>query len=98
MHIVIRKYSGRGASALFDLFEKRTGDAQNHIGTTKGLISYTLARSADGGGFSVTVCEDESGIEDSMQKSREWIAANAAALGAPAPEVFEGKVLIQLKK
>ncbi len=98
MHVVIRKYSGKGASALFDLFEKRTGDAQNHIGTTKGLVSYTLARSADGGGFSVTICHDEAGIKDSMLKAKEWITANAANLGAPPAEVLEGKVIIQIKK
>ena len=96
MQTVIRRYSGKGAKELFDLLEKRAADVEELLRSVKGFVGYTLARSGDGG-FSVTVCEDKAGIDESVQKARDWIAKNAANTGAAAPEVSEGSVLIHLK-
>jgi restriction endonuclease Mrr len=96
MQTVIRKYSGKGAKELFDLLEKRTADVEELMRSVKGFVGYTLARSGDGG-FSVTVCQDKAGIDESVQKAKDWIANNAGSTGAAAPEVSEGSVLIHLK-
>ena len=96
MQVVIRKYSGKGAKEVFDALEKHAADVQSLMGSVKGLVSYTLARSGDGG-FSVTVCEDKAGIDESVQKSRDWVAKNAANTGAAAPELSSGNVIVQLK-
>lgn len=96
MHTVIRTYSGKGAKALFDVLEKRTADVEELMRTVKGFVGYTLARSGDGG-FSVTVCRDKAGVDESVQKAKDWIAKNAASAGAAAPEVLEGSVIIHLK-
>src|SRR3990172_10008938 len=52
MQVVIRAYSGKGAKELFDVLEKRKADVDSLLRTVKGMMSYTLARSGDGG-FSV---------------------------------------------
>jgi restriction endonuclease Mrr len=96
MQIVIRKYSGKGAKELFDLLEKRTADVEELIRSVKGFVGYTLARSGDGG-FAVMICEDRTGIDESVRKAKDWIAKNAASAGAAAPEIAEGSVLIHLK-
>ena len=96
MQTVIRRYSGKGAKELFVLLEKRTADVEELMRSVKGFVSYTLARSGDGG-FSVTVCQDKAGIDESVQKAKDWIAKNAGNTGAAAPEVSEGSVLIHLK-
>ena len=96
MQTVIRKYSGNGAKELFDLLEKRTSEVEELMRTVKGFIGYTLARSGDGG-FSVTVCQDKVGIDESVRKAKDWIAQNGANTGAAAPEVSEGSVIIHLK-
>ena len=96
MQMVIRKYSGKGAKELFDVLEKDTAELQSLMGSVKGLVSYTLARSGDGG-FSVTVCQDKAGIDESIQKAKDWIAKNAANTGAAAPEVSSGNVIVNLK-
>jgi hypothetical protein len=96
MQTVIRRYSGKGAKELFDLLEKRTADVEELMRSVKGFVGYTLARSGDGG-FSVTVCKDKAGIDESVQKAKDWIAKNAGSTGAAAPEVSEGAVLIHLK-
>ncbi len=96
MQVVIRKYSGKGAKELFDALEKHAAELQPIMRSVKGYVSYTLARS-DSGGFSVTVCQDKAGIDESSQKAKDWIAKNTANIGAAAPEVSTGNVIVHLK-
>ena len=85
MHAVVRAYSGNGAKELIDLLEKRKAEVENIIRPVKGFVSYTLARSGDGG-FSVTVCQDKAGTDESLRVAKEWIAKNAGDAGAGAPK------------
>lgn len=94
MQAVIRTYSGNGARELFDVLEKNTAEVLSVMESVRGLVSYTLART-DSGGFSVTVCQDQAGIDESLQKARDWVAKNAGNTGAGAPQVTEGVVIIQ---
>jgi hypothetical protein len=96
MHAVVRSFSGKGAKELFDLLEKNKADVEKTLRSVKGLVSYTLVRSADGG-FSVTVCNDKAGTDESIQKARDWIAKNAASTGVAAPKVSEGSVVLHVK-
>lgn len=97
MKIVVRKYSGAGAVELFDLLEQHATEVQSLLGSVRGLIDYTLNRT-DGGGFTVTVCEDQAGIDESTEKARDWVASNGSHLGVSAPEVFDGSVLFRVKR
>lgn len=96
MHAVVRTYSGSGAKGLFDLLEKRKSDVESVIRSVPGFVSYTLARSGDGG-VSVTVCQDKKGCDESMRVAKEWIQKNASGLGSGPPSVAEGVVIIQTK-
>ena len=96
MHAVIRTYTGKGAKELFDVLEKRTADVESLMRSVKGFVSYTLARSGDGG-VSVTVCQDKAGVDESVQKAKEWVAKNAGNTGVGAPRVSDGAVIIHLK-
>ena len=96
MQGVIRNYSGEGAAELFDLLEAHAADVQSLMGSVNGLVSYVLARS-DNGGFSVTVCQDKAGIDESLQKARDWIAKNAGKTAIVAPEVSVGSVIVHVK-
>ena len=96
MQVVIRRYTGKGAAELFGVLEKHVTDLQSIMRSVKGLVSYTLARSGNGG-FAVTVCQDKAGIDESSQKAKEWIAKNAAHIGAAAPEVSVGDVVVHWK-
>jgi len=96
MQVVIRQYSGKGAKELFDALEKHAADLQPLMRSVTGFISYTLARSGSGG-FSVTVCQDQAGIDESVQKAKDWIAKNAGNTGAAAPAVSVGNVIAHFK-
>lgn len=96
MQVVIRNYSGKGARELFDLLEKHASEVQAAMKAVKGFVSYTLARTADGG-FSVTICQDKAGIDESVQKAKDWVAKNAANTGVAAPVVTRGDAFVHLK-
>jgi hypothetical protein len=96
MHAVVRTYSGKGAKELFDVLEKRKTDVEKIIRSVKGFVSYALIKTADGG-ISVTVCNDKAGTDESLQKARDWIKENASNVGAGAPAVSEGSVILHLK-
>jgi heme-degrading monooxygenase HmoA len=96
MQAVLRTYSGKGAKELFDVLEKRAAEVEELLRSVKGFVGYTLTRSDDGG-FSVTVCNDKAGVDESVQKAKDWIAKNAADTGAAAPKVSEGSVIVHVK-
>ena len=96
MYTVVRSYFGEGAKELFDLLEKNQADVEKTMRSVKGLISYTLVRSEDGG-FSVTICNDKAGTDESLERARDWIAKNAAGTGVGAPKVSEGPNVFDLK-
>ncbi len=95
MQVVVREYSGKKAKKLFDVLEEHKADVENLMRSVKGFVSYTLARSGDGG-YSVTVCEDKAGIDESVANAKEWIANNAGKIGASAPKVSDGDVIIHI--
>jgi hypothetical protein len=96
MQTIIRTYSGKGAKELFNVLEKNSADVEKLLRSVKGFVGYTLARSGDGG-FSVTVCQDKAGIDESAQKAKDWVAKNAGTTGVGAPKISEGSVILHLK-
>ena len=96
MHAVIRNYSGKGATKLIDVVEKNKAEVEKLMRPIKGFVSYSLVRTSKGG-FSVTVCTDKAGTDESVRVARDWIAKNAGNTGAAAPKVSEGTVMLNLK-
>ena len=92
MYVVIRNYSGAGASELFDLLEQRSEDVRELIGGVPGFVSYTGVRSGDGGA-TVTVCQDKAGTDESSRRAAEWVGENATANVAP-PDITEGSTFL----
>jgi hypothetical protein len=93
MQTVIRTYSGKGAKELFNALEQHKADLETVMRPIKGFVSYTAARSSDGG-FTVTVCQDKAGADESVRRARDWVAKNAGSTGAVTPNVLEGSVII----
>jgi ABC-type Fe3+-hydroxamate transport system substrate-binding protein len=92
MYMVTRTYSGAGAKELFDLLEQRKGDVKEVMGDVPGIKSYAMVRTPDGG-YTVTLCEGKSGIDDSVKVAAAWIKKNAPDLTVQAPVVAEGEVI-----
>jgi hypothetical protein len=96
MQVVIRNYSGKGAAELFNVLEKRSTEVEPLMRSVPGFVSYSLARTSSGG-FSVTICQDQAGIDESIRRAKDWIAKYAGSVAAEAPAVSVGKVIAHFK-
>jgi hypothetical protein len=94
MHIVVRNYSGQGSSELFDLLERSEQAVKDLLGGVPGFVSYAAFRTADGGGMTVTACEDETGTEESSRRAAEWAKENVSA-AVEAPTITDGSTVLQ---
>ncbi|MCV2865725.1 hypothetical protein [Defluviimonas sp. WL0075] len=89
---MIRTYSGKGAVELTKLLIARRSEVEKLIGGVRGLLSYDIVETDDGC-FTVTVCKDKAGTEQSLAVAKDWLKANTGHLGLAAPHVMEGKSL-----
>jgi hypothetical protein len=92
MHVVLRSYSGQGASELFDLLGQREEDVKALIGGVPGFVSYAAVRSGDGG-VTVTVCEDQAGTDESSRRAADWVKQNVSVTPSP-PTITEGDTVL----
>ena len=93
MHVVIRRYSGQGASELFDLAGERQEDLKTIISAVPGFVSFAAFRT-EGGGVAVTVCQDKTGTDESSRRAAEWVKENAITTVDP-PATTEGSTFLQ---
>ena len=92
MYVVVRSYSGQGASELFDALVESEEDVKNIITTVPGFISYAAFRT-DGGGQTVTVCQDKAGTDESSRRAAEWVKENISVTVDP-PTITEGSPVL----
>jgi hypothetical protein len=93
MYVVIRSYSGQGASELFDLLAQREEDVKELISGVPGFVSYAALRTDDGG-RTVTACQDKAGTDESSKRAAAWVEENATA-PVDSPEIAEGSTVLQ---
>jgi hypothetical protein len=93
MYVVVRAYSGQGASELFDLLEQREEDVKSLIGGVPGFVSYAAFRSG-GGGMTVTICQDKTGTDESSERAANWVKENVSTTVDP-PASTEGDTVLQ---
>jgi hypothetical protein len=93
MHVVVRTYSGQGASELFDLLGQREDDVKALISGVPGFVNYAAVRS-NGGGTTVTVCDDKAGTDESSRRAAEWVKENLGST-TDAPAITEGDTVLQ---
>lgn len=96
MHAVVRNYTGSGAGELFKLLKDRKSEVEEIIRAVNGFVGYALIQT-QGGGISVTICNDKAGTDESLKIAKEWIQKNASKLGTSPPSVSEGSVILHLK-
>jgi hypothetical protein len=93
MHLVFRTYAGQGASELFDLLGQREEDVKTLLTGVPGFVSYAAFRT-DGGGATVTICQDKAGTDESSRRAAEWVKDNVSTTVDP-PAITEGATVLQ---
>jgi len=96
MRVVIRNYYGKGTKKFIDLLAQHQAEVESLMRSIDGFVSYTLARNGEGG-FSVTVCQDERGINQSVKTARDFIAKHAPEMSVAATHISEGTVITHLQ-
>ena len=92
MYVAIRSYSARGALELFDALAKSQGEVQAVMSAVPGFISYEAFRT-DGGGQTVTVCQDKAGTDESSRVAAQWVKENVGVT-VDAPTVTGGSTIL----
>jgi hypothetical protein len=93
MHVVVRSYSGQGASELFDAMGQNEEDVKELITGVPGFVNYAAFRSGDGV-MTVTACQDKAGTDESSNRAAAWVKENVSASVDP-PEITEGDTFMQ---
>jgi hypothetical protein len=93
MYVVVRSYSGQGASELFDLLGQREEDVKELIGGVPGFVKYAAFRSGEGG-MTVTICEDKVGADESSERAAGWVKENVTGTVDP-PAITEGSTVLE---
>jgi hypothetical protein len=94
MYVVVRSYSGQGASELFDLLGQTEEEIKSLIGGVPGFVSYAAFRSGGDAGMTVTICQDKTGTDESSRRAAEWVKENVSTTGNP-PVITEGSTVLQ---
>jgi hypothetical protein len=93
MYATLRWYQGN--AALADRLAARGDEIRAVIGSVQGLRGYYLVRT-DGGTVSITVADDQAGVEESNEIAAGWIRENMPEVAASPPAVSMGEVVLSL--
>lgn len=78
---------------MFDLVAQREDAVKELISGVPGFINYFAVRNDDGG-FTVTVCQDKTGTDESSRRAAEFVKENLTGSADP-PVITEGGTVVQ---
>jgi heme-degrading monooxygenase HmoA len=93
MYATVRTYSA--SPELAGALVGKADEVKRLISEIAGFKAYYLVRTADGA-VSVSVYEDEAGVEESTKAAAAFIRENLPDLGGVAPQVSVGEVVIDI--
>jgi hypothetical protein len=92
MYATVRVYPGK--SELAAELRRNQESVKSTISAVPGFQAYYFVDTPDGGGASITVCDDQAGAEASNTAAAAWIAANLSDLSIAPPAISAGEVAI----
>ena len=95
MHVVLRWYSG--ATALTDLLAQRSQEVEQLLSDIPGFRAYYAVRSGNDL-TTITVCDDQTGTQESTRRAGEWVRQNMGVSTGAAPRVSEGEAFINFTR
>ena len=92
MYATIRMY--QGANELVAELRDKQESVKSAISAVPGFQNYYFVDTGDGGGASVTVCNDQAGADASTRAAAAWISENLPGLSIAPPAISAGAVVI----
>jgi hypothetical protein len=62
------------------------------VETVPGFVAYYVVDAGDGVASSITICDDQAGVEESTSRASDWVEENAIEFIASGPAVVTGVV------
>jgi hypothetical protein len=90
MYATIRIYGE--AEGLADAVAENKTEIVGLFHEIDGFRSYYMVKTGPTSATSITVCDDQAGVEASNEVARNYIANNLAHLSVSAPDVHVGEV------
>jgi hypothetical protein len=90
MYATIRIYAQ--AEGLADAVAANKPEILGLFGEIDGFRSYYIVKTGPASATSITVCDDQAGVETTNAVARDWIAAHLGHLSISPPDVHVGEV------
>jgi hypothetical protein len=94
MHVSVRQYRSSDVQEVARRVQGEGGFLEV-IKEVPGFSGYWLIDGGGGDLLTITVAEDQAGVEESVNKARDWVQENAADLVEGSPTVTNGEVVAQ---
>lgn len=91
MHVVVRRWSH--GSAVGDAIASRSQEVEELLRGVPGFVAYYALREGDGL-TTITVCDDQTGTQESTRRAGEWVKQNLTGAMPGAPEIIEGEAFL----
>ena len=91
MYATVRRYTAN--PGLADKFASRSKEIEDVMRSISGFIAYYMLRTPDGA-VTVTVCEDQTGAENTNRTAADWIKQNMPTVVSKPPEIYAGEVVM----
>jgi hypothetical protein len=92
MYAVVRRYSG--AAQLADALVQHQSDVTALLTGVPGFRAYYAVRADGGVVATVTVCDDQSGTEESSRRAADWVRKNLSGASVSPPEITAGEAIL----
>lgn len=93
MHVSVRQYRTKDVAEAVRRVEEGFLPI---IGEVTGLVAYYVVDPGDGTLMSITVAQNQAGVDDSVARAGEWVKENIADLIEGNPTVTSGEVVAQV--
>ncbi len=90
MYATIRIYED--AEGLADAVAEHKAEIVDLFQQVGGFRNYHIVKTGPKSAASITVFDDQAGVEASSQIARDWITANLSSLSISPPQVLVGEV------
>jgi hypothetical protein len=91
MYASIRQYAVSDATGL----ARRAQGFVPVVREVQGFSGWYVVDGGDGTLITVTLCEDQAGVEESVTRAADWVRENAADLFEGPPSITNGEVIVQ---
>jgi hypothetical protein len=91
MYTAIRTYTTSDSAELAKRVQEEFVPMMRDV---PGFVGYYVVDAGDGRIASITVCDDQAGVEESTRRASDWVQKRLASLITAGPDVLMGNTTV----